>query len=70
LQLDDESTAYLHGLAHPAVRRPPSRCTERVEPGITQLVASWPLTPAIVYSWRMDVLVVNRLATALSPNRG
>jgi transcriptional regulator with XRE-family HTH domain len=67
LQLDDESTAYLHQLAHPAARRRSSRRTERVEPGISQLVASWTLTPAIVYGRTMDVLVVNAIATALSP---
>jgi transcriptional regulator with XRE-family HTH domain len=66
LQLDDESTKYLHQLAHPAARRRSSRRTERVEPVISQLVASWTLTPAIVYGRTMDVLVVNAIATTLS----
>lgn len=66
LQLDDESAAYFNQLAHPAVRRRVRR-GERVQPGIAQLVASWTLTPAVVHSRTMDVLVANQIATALSP---
>jgi transcriptional regulator with XRE-family HTH domain len=68
LQLDDEATAYLHRLAHPAaLRRRTGRRVEHVQTGIQQLVASWTLTPALVHGRFMDVLAVNALATALSP---
>lgn len=68
LQLDDEATAYLHQLAHPAaLRRRTPRRVEHVQTGIQQLVASWALTPALVHGRLMDVLTANALATALSP---
>jgi transcriptional regulator with XRE-family HTH domain len=68
LQLDDDATAYLHQLAHPAARRRrTARRAEHVQTGIQQLVASWTLTPALVHGRLMEVLTANALATALSP---
>jgi hypothetical protein len=68
LQLDDEATAHLHALAGPERRahgsgQPP----ERVPPSIRQLIAGWHATPAYVQGRRLDVLVANPPATALSP---
>jgi transcriptional regulator with XRE-family HTH domain len=68
LQLDDEATAHLHALATPERRPPPSeQRAERVPPSIRQLISGWQGTPAFVIGRRMDVLVANPLATALSP---
>ncbi|MEV6054472.1 helix-turn-helix transcriptional regulator [Streptomyces sp. NPDC052107] len=68
LQLDEEATAYLVGLAAPkSPRRKGPRKPERVGDGIRTLIGSWPLTPAYVHGKYMDVLAANRLAVALSP---
>jgi transcriptional regulator with XRE-family HTH domain len=67
LRLDDEMTAYLHGLAADKprnVRRRPRK--ETVPASTAQLVASLPL-PAFVEGRYLDVLAVNQLATAISP---
>jgi transcriptional regulator with XRE-family HTH domain len=68
LQLDDEATAHLHGLARPQPRRrPPRDRAERAPTGIQQLIACWSHNPAYVISRRLDVLAANSLARALSP---
>jgi transcriptional regulator with XRE-family HTH domain len=43
LGLEEQATAYLHGLARPAGRRRRSpRRTERVRPSIQEMIDSWP----------------------------
>jgi transcriptional regulator with XRE-family HTH domain len=68
LQLDEDATAHLHGLAQPPTqrRRRGSR-PERAPAAITQLIMSWPATPAYVFGRYLDVLAANPLATALAP---
>lgn len=68
LQLDQDGTDYLLGLAAPRPRhrqRRPRR--EAVPAGIRQLLDVIGL-PAFVEGRYFDVLATNRLATALSPN--
>ncbi|MGV9773743.1 helix-turn-helix domain-containing protein [Streptosporangium sp. NPDC003464] len=65
LDLDPDAAAHLHGLAHPGPRRRTVGGTERVSPDLLRLIWSWPYTPALVISRRMDVLAANPLATAL-----
>jgi transcriptional regulator with XRE-family HTH domain len=68
LQLDEHATAHLHALAQPAparARRKPK--PERAPEGIVQLLASWPVTPALVHGRLMDVLAANPLAHTLAP---
>lgn len=67
LQLDEDATAHLHGLAQPAPRRRRSTRPEQVPAAITQLIMSWPTTPAYVFGRYLDVLAANPLATALAP---
>jgi transcriptional regulator with XRE-family HTH domain len=66
LQLDDDMTAYLLGLAvdRPRRRRRPRK--ETVPPGVGKLLAAVGL-PAFVEGRYLDVLAANPLATALSP---
>ena len=68
LQLDEDATAHLRGLATPpAARRRKAPRAEKVPSGILQLIASWSQTPAYVYGRYMDVLAVNALAATLFP---
>ncbi|MBI5104871.1 MAG: helix-turn-helix domain-containing protein [Solirubrobacterales bacterium] len=70
LRLDDDATAYLHRLARPsAVAGDGERyqLTERVRPGVIELLDAWDHTPAFVTGRYLDVLAANRLAKALSP---
>jgi transcriptional regulator with XRE-family HTH domain len=67
LQLDDETRLYLLSLGAEkprSVRRRPRR--ETVPASTARLVASLPF-PAFVEGRYLDVLVANRLATAISP---
>ena len=67
LQLDDDTTVYLIGLAAEKPRRARRRPRkETVPPGIAKLLATLPL-PAFVEGRYLDVLAANALATALSP---
>jgi transcriptional regulator with XRE-family HTH domain len=66
LRLDDDTRAYLLGLAADKVRRPRRRRREIVPSGTAKLVAMLPL-PAFVEGRYLDVLAANPLATALSP---
>ena len=43
------------------------RRPERTPAAITQLIMSWPTTPAYVFGRYLDVLAANALATALAP---
>jgi len=68
LQLDDDATVHLHGLASPPrSRRRPRRRPEKVPAGILQLIESWSETPAIVHNGYTDVLAANALAIGLAP---
>ncbi|MFI5588687.1 helix-turn-helix domain-containing protein [Amycolatopsis sp. NPDC051758] len=68
LQLDDDTTAYLIGLAEagPARRRRRRRRKETVPPSIVKFLAALSL-PAFVEGRYLDVLAANPLAAALSP---
>jgi transcriptional regulator with XRE-family HTH domain len=66
LQLDDDTMAYLLGLAADKPRRPRRPRKETVPPGIVKLLAALPL-PAFVEGRYFDVLAANPLATAVSP---
>ncbi|MGC1213145.1 MAG: helix-turn-helix transcriptional regulator [Micromonospora sp.] len=72
LRLDDAATAYLMGLtAEGMSRRPRSPArhpTEVVPASIRQLIDGWTTSPAYVQNKLSDVLAVNAIATALSPN--
>ncbi|MFC0508195.1 helix-turn-helix domain-containing protein [Micromonospora costi] len=74
LRLDADATAYLIGLGRAAAggraraaraRRP---APARVPASILQLINGWTDNPAYVQNRFFDVLAVNPLATALSPN--
>jgi transcriptional regulator with XRE-family HTH domain len=68
LQLDEDATAHLHGLAQPPVRRRSrSGRPERPPAAIIQLILSWPTTPAYIFGRYLDVLAANPLASALAP---
>lgn len=66
LQLDEDATAHLRGLAQPeAVSRRGK--AEQAPASIVQLIASWRETPAFVHDRHLDILAANALASALSP---
>ncbi|HTU98672.1 MAG TPA: helix-turn-helix transcriptional regulator [Solirubrobacteraceae bacterium] len=68
LQLDEDATAHLHGLAQPPTqRRRRRRRPERAPAVVTGLIMSWPTTPAYIFGRYLDVLAANPLATALAP---
>ncbi len=68
LQLDEEATAHLHGLAQPPIRRRRrSNRPERAPDAVVQLIRSWPTTPAYIFGRYLDVLSANPLASALAP---
>jgi transcriptional regulator with XRE-family HTH domain len=68
LQLDEDATAHLYALAQPQVRqRRRSSRPERATAAITELIMSWPATPAYVFGRYLDVLAANPMATALAP---
>jgi len=68
LQLDEDATAHLHGLAQPpAQRRRRGSRPERPPAAIVELMMSWPATPAYVFGRYLDVLAANPMATALAP---
>ncbi|WP_405068678.1 hypothetical protein OG558_02055 [Kribbella sp. NBC_01510] len=72
LRLDADATAYLIGLAQErprAVPAPRQRAkTEPVSPSIVELIDGWPNNPAYVQNKYTDVLAVNALCAALTPN--
>jgi transcriptional regulator with XRE-family HTH domain len=67
LQLDENATAHLHGLAQPPQRRRRSLRPERPPAATVELMMSWPTTPAYIFGRYLDVLAANPLATALAP---
>jgi transcriptional regulator with XRE-family HTH domain len=66
LQLDEDTTAYLIGLADPKPRRPRRRRKETVPPSTVKFLAALSL-PAFVEGRYLDVLAANPLAAAISP---
>jgi transcriptional regulator with XRE-family HTH domain len=66
LQLDASAAAHLQRLA--GHLPPPVPSAAEVPDSIIELIESWPTTPAYVMSKFTDVLAVNPLAAALSPN--
>jgi transcriptional regulator with XRE-family HTH domain len=76
LHLDPDATAYLIDLAQARIARRPGRPAarrtspppERVSVSIRQLIDGWPNNPAYVQNKFSDLLAVNALAAALSPN--
>ncbi|MGW5361511.1 helix-turn-helix domain-containing protein [Actinopolymorpha pittospori] len=75
LRLDADATAYMISLtqersaqARPMSRRRGARRQEPVSSSIRQLIDGWTGNPAYVQNKFTDVLAVNALATALSPN--
>ncbi|MCS7475657.1 helix-turn-helix domain-containing protein [Umezawaea endophytica] len=66
LRLDDDTRAYLLGLAADRPRRARRPRRETVPTGAAKLVALLPL-PAFIEGRYFDVLAANPLATALSP---
>jgi transcriptional regulator with XRE-family HTH domain len=68
LQLDEDATAHLHGLAQPPTpRRRRSSRPERPPEPIIQLMMSWSTTPAYIFGRYLDVLAANPMASALAP---
>lgn len=69
LQLDAPSRVHLHRLATISPQPPPRRRPEKVQSGISDLLANLDTTvSAFVQGRFMDVLASNRLARALSPS--
>ncbi|TDD52352.1 XRE family transcriptional regulator [Nonomuraea terrae] len=66
LRLDDDTRAYLLGLAAEKPRRQQRQRRETVPPSTAKFVAMLPV-PAFVEGRYLDVLAANPLATALSP---
>jgi transcriptional regulator with XRE-family HTH domain len=75
LRLDADATSYLLSLAQPAPHHPhhsdrpqPRTSVEQAPESIVELIEGWPHNPAYVQNKYSDVLAVNALCTALSPN--
>jgi transcriptional regulator with XRE-family HTH domain len=68
LRLDADATAHLHALGQAAPRRRVPGKQERVPLSIRQLMDGWTNNPAYVQNKFSDLLAVNALAAALSPN--
>lgn len=66
LQLNDDAAQYMRNLTRPEPRRRHAS-VERVDPGISTMIDSWPLTPAYVQDRRMTILAANPLARTLMP---
>ncbi|NIK57204.1 helix-turn-helix domain-containing protein [Kribbella shirazensis] len=66
LRLDADATAYLIGLAQE--RPAPRPRIEQAPDSIVELINGWPDNPAYVQNRYTDVLAVNPLCAALSPN--
>ncbi|WP_406051793.1 helix-turn-helix transcriptional regulator [Kribbella sp. NBC_00889] len=71
LRLDADATAYLVGLVQEQPRAVPKRQRPRTEPvpeSIRELIDGWPNNPAYVQNKYTDVVAVNALGAALTPN--
>ena len=69
LQLDDDATAHLYGLARAALEaaQPHPARVESVAPELRALLDTWTTIPALVHGRRLDVLAATRLARELTP---
>jgi transcriptional regulator with XRE-family HTH domain len=65
LLLDEDARMHLFRLAGLAPRTRPSAASERVDPGLLQLMDAWPDNPALVLGRAYDVLASNTIADAL-----
>jgi transcriptional regulator with XRE-family HTH domain len=63
-RLDAAATAHLHDLARPRACHQ-ERTHRPVAPDVVRLMEHWTHAPALVVNHRLDVLVRNRLSTAL-----
>jgi transcriptional regulator with XRE-family HTH domain len=68
LRLDADATDFLIGLAQERSHNAPKPKPADVPDSILELIDGWPNNPAYVQNKYTDVLAVNALATALSPN--
>lgn len=71
LRLDADATRYLVGLAGTGRRPAPRRRAAKPAPvptSIRQLIDGWTTTPAYVQNRYVDILAVNALGRALTPN--
>jgi transcriptional regulator with XRE-family HTH domain len=68
LRLDADATAYLIGLAQERSHAAPKPRASQVPQSILELIDGWPNNPAYGENRYTDVLAVNALAKALSPN--
>lgn len=66
LRLDADARNYLLGLAQPALH--PRIRSEQAPESIVELIDGWTSSPAYVQNKYTDVLAVNALCAALSPN--
>ena len=67
LNLDDVSREYMYRLAHPSPAEAAPTSAPEVSRVILRLMEQWEHTPAYVFDRHQDILVVNALAVALSP---
>lgn len=65
LQLDEDQTAYVLGLATKRRSRTPRQATQRVRPQLQRLLDQLTDAPALVLGRHMDILAWNSLAAAL-----
>ena len=65
LRLPTDGMLHLYRLAGLSPRPAWTPALERVEPSLLELLDSWPATPALVLGRAYDVLVANRLGSAL-----
>ncbi|MFF5275413.1 helix-turn-helix domain-containing protein [Streptomyces sp. NPDC000133] len=65
LQLDEDQTAYVLGLATKRRSRAPRQATQRVRPQLQRLLDELTDAPALVLGRHMDILAWNSLAAAL-----
>ena len=68
LRLDSDATSYLIGLAQERPHAAPEPRSRTAPASIVELIDGWPNNPAYVQNKYTDVLAVNALAQALSPN--
>ena len=64
LHLSDDERRHLFDVAGVTVR-PRAAVSDRVDPGLLQLMGGWPGNPALVYGRAYDVLASNPIADAL-----
>ncbi|PXY22782.1 helix-turn-helix domain-containing protein [Prauserella muralis] len=65
LRLDPDGREHLFRLAGLSPRARDAAASERVDPGLLQLMDAWPDNPALVYGRAYDVLASNAIADAL-----